>query len=405
MALKLKDIEQARLRIQDIIQKTQLSFSSSASQWIGPEIFFKHENEQKTGSFKLRGAMNKMKSLTPEELKKGVVASSAGNHAQGVAYSATYCGSKAHIVMPTISPLIKVTATRGYGAEVILHGEIYDESYAHARELEKQQGYVFVHPYEDELVMAGQGTIGLEILESLPDVDSVIVPIGGGGIISGIATAIKSIKPSCKVYGAVAENNPGMYNLFHGKAHNSSERKPTIADGLAVKKPSPNMLENYIRPYVDDVATVSEDEIAESIVFLLERAKTVVEGSGVVGLAAAAKMKDKWQLGKKTCIVLCGGNIDLNAISKVIERGLAKKGRLVRISVVVVDKPGTLHRLTSVLAELDANILEVEHDRLRPNLEISEAQIEFLLETRDEEQIQKIQAAMIKIGARQVLIN
>lgn len=405
MALKLKDIEQARLRIQDIIQKTQLSFSSSASQWVGSEVYFKHENEQKTGSFKLRGAMNKMKSLSPEELKRGVVASSAGNHAQGVAYSATYCGSKAHIVMPTISPLIKVTATKGYGAEVILHGDVYDESYAHARELEKEKGYVFVHPYEDEHVMAGQGTIGLEILENLADVDSVIVPIGGGGIISGIATAIKSIKPSCKVYGAVAENNPGMYNLFHGKEHNPGERKPTIADGLAVKKPSANMLENYLKPYVDDVTTVSEDEIAEAIVFLLERSKTVVEGSGAVGLAATVKMRKQWDLGKKTCVVLCGGNIDLNAISKVIERGLAKKGRLVRVSVVVTDKPGTLHRLTSVLADLNANVLEVEHDRLRPHLEISEAQIEFLLETRDEQQIQKIQKALIEIGARQVLIN
>jgi threonine dehydratase len=344
--------------------------------------------------------MNKMRSLSDDELKRGVVASSAGNHAQGVAYSATECGTKAHIVMPVNSPLVKVMATQGYGAEVILHGEIYDESYAHARELEKEKGLVFVHPYEDDKVIAGQGTIGLELLEALPELDSVVVPIGGGGLISGIATAIKSLKPECRVYGAVAENNPGMFNLYHGFHHNPGDRKPTIADGLAVKKPSPHMLETYIKPLVDDVATVSEDEIAESIVFLLERAKTVVEGSGAVGLAAAVKMKEKWNLGQKTCIVLCGGNIDMNAVSKVIERGLAKKGRLVRLAVIVPDKPGTLFKLTSILAAQNANVIQVEHDRLKPHLEINEAQIEFLLETRDENHISKIQNAFKEAGIR-----
>lgn len=405
MTVQLSDIEKARLRIQDVIQHTQLSYSRSGSDWIGTEVFFKFENEQKTGSFKIRGAMNKMKSLTPDELKKGVVASSAGNHAQGVALSATLCGTKAQIVMPVRSPLVKVMASQSYGAEVILHGDVYDESYAYAREMEKEKGLVFVHPYEDDQVIAGQGTIGLEILETLPDVDSIVIPIGGGGLISGIATAIKSIKPECRIYGAVAENNPGMYKLYHGQPHDPSERKPSIADGLAVKKPSPHMFETYIQRLVDDVATVSEDEIAEAIVFLLERAKTVVEGSGAVGLAALAKMKNSWNLGKKTCVLLCGGNIDLNAISKVIERGLAKKGRLVRVGVVVPDKPGTLFRLTSILAEQNANVIQVSHDRLRPGLEINEAQIEFLIETRDLAHIERIRVAMEASGARQVLIN
>jgi len=397
-AITLEDIKKARENIKDKIQLTHINPSRSLSQWIGTETLLKLENQQITGSFKLRGATNKMMNLSQAEKAKGVVASSAGNHAQGVALAAKNVGCKAKIVMPIHSPLVKVLATQNYGAEVLLHGEIYDESYQRARELEKQEGLTFVHPYEDPLIIAGQGTLGLELLEQVPDMDSVIIPIGGGGLISGVATAIKAMKPNVKIFGAVPENTPGMFRMFKQEKADQTERQPTIADGLAVKKPSPEMYETYLKKLVDDVVTVGEDEIAEAIVMLLERAKAVVEGSGAVSLAAAKNAKLK--LGKKTVIVLTGGNIDLNTISKVIERGLSKKGRLSRLSVIVSDRPGTLFRLTQVLAEKRANILQVNHDRLSAGLSMSETRIEFLIETRSNEHIAEIIQAFKDAGAR-----
>ncbi len=397
-AITLEDIKKARSIIQDKVQYTHLNHSRNLSQWIGTEIFLKLENQQTTGSFKIRGATNKMMSLTAAEKAKGVVASSAGNHAQGVALAAKNAGCKAKIVMPIHSPLVKVMATQNYGAEVILHGEIYDESYKRAREIEKEEGLTFVHPYEDPFIIAGQGTLGLELIEQLPDLESVLIPIGGGGLIAGIATALKAIKPHVKIIGAVPENNPGMYQMFKGEKPDLTLRQPTIADGLSVKTPSPVMYEQYLKKWVDDVVTVSEDEIAEAIVMLLERAKAVVEGSGAVSLAAAKK--SKLNLGKKSIVVLTGGNIDLNAISKVIERGLSKKGRLARLSVVVSDKPGTLNRLTHILAEKRANVLQVDHDRLSAGLSLSETRIEFLIETRSSEHIFEIVNAFEAAGAR-----
>lgn len=396
-SISLEDVRKAEQTLKGLIQRTQVNHSLSVSRLLNTKAYLKFENEQTTGSFKIRGAMNKIKHLSEEEKARGVVASSAGNHAQGVAYSASQVGCKAHIVMPTTSPMVKVLATQGYGAHVIQHGQIYDEAYAKARELEKENGYTFVHPYEDPMIIAGQGTLGLELMEQIADLDSVILPIGGGGLISGVATVIKTLKPSCRVYGAVAENSPGMQKLFYKKPLDNLSRKPTIADGLAVKSPSSSIYENYLARLVDDVVAVSEDEIAESIVMLLERAKTVVEGSGAVTLAAATKAK--WQLGSTCCVVLSGGNIDLNTIAKVIERGLSRKGRITRISVIVPDRPGTLNRLTQVIADSRANILQVNHER-QGQMELSETRIDFLLETKSQTHIDEIKSLLEQTGAK-----
>jgi threonine dehydratase len=399
MKVSLSDIRDAREIIKSVIKRTELDHSSSASKILGSDVYFKFENQQLTGSFKLRGALNKIASLSPEEKKKGVVASSAGNHAQGVAFSATRSQVKSTIVMPTSAALVKVQATRDYGADVILHGEIYDEAFDHAKELEKTKGYTFVHPYEDPFVIAGQGTLGLEMLEQLPEMDSIIIPVGGGGLISGIATAIKAIKPSCQIIGVQSNQVPGMERMFHHQpVIEAAKRITTIADGIAVKRPSQVMYDHFISKYVDEMVTVTDDEIAEAIVFLLERAKTVVEGSGAAGLAAL--MNRKLKLGKKTCVLLCGGNIDLNVVAKVIDKGLIRKGRLAELSVIVDDLPGNLNRLTKTIADLGGNILEVHHDRVSKGLFLRETKIDFVLETTSPEHIEKIRQALTDCGAK-----
>jgi threonine dehydratase len=399
MKVSLEDIRQAREVIQPLILPTGLEKSISLSKLLGTEAFLKYENQQFTGSFKIRGALNKIASLTPEEKKRGVVASSAGNHAQGVALSATRSNVKSTIVMPKNAPIVKVQATRDYGAEVVLHGDIYDEAYEKARELEKEHGYVFVHPYEDEKIIAGQGTIGLEILEKLPDLESIVVPIGGGGLISGISTVVKALNPKCKIYGVQSDQAPGMERLFHHeKPMDPAKRIATIADGIAIKKPSPKMYESFISQLVDEVVTVTDDEIAEAIVFLIERAKTICEGSGAAGVAAL--MNRKLNLGTKTCVVLGGGNIDLNIIAKVIHKGLIRKGRLAELAVVVDDMPGNLNRLTKTIADLGGNVLEVHHDRISEGLLLRETKIEFTLETSSQEHVQQIRAALVKSGGR-----
>jgi threonine dehydratase len=397
MPISLNDILAARKRIQDSIQNTPINISRSSSARFGSEVYLKYENEQTTGSFKIRGSLNKILQLNEAERKKGIIASSAGNHAQGVAYSAHKVGAKARIVMPANSPLIKVLATQEYGAEVILHGATYDEAYVHARELEKQHNYTFVHAFDDDKVIAGQGTLGLEVMEAIPDLDSIVVPIGGGGLISGIATACKALRPSIKVYGVVSEVSPGMHQMFHKKPI-APLTAMTIADGISVKTPTPRMHDEYISKLVDDIIDVTDDEIAEAIVYFLERAKTVVEGSGAVVWAAVKKAK--WKLGKKNCLVLSGGNIDLNLVSKVIERGLSQKGRLIRLVVIVHDRPGNLSRLTNVIAEKGANIIDVKHDRVRTGLKMSETAIEFLLETRSESHAEELKDAFRKLGGQ-----
>jgi threonine dehydratase len=397
MPISLKDVQQADEVIKNLIKRTELDYSQSCSKLVGSEVYLKFENTQLTGSFKIRGATNKIYHLTDEEKKRGVVASSAGNHAQGVALAATRQNVKAKIVMPIKAPLVKVMATREYGAEVVLAGEIYDEAYEKARIIEKEEKRVFVHPYDDPYVIAGQGTIALEILKAVPDLDSILVPIGGGGLISGIATVVKALRPQCKVYGVQAEGAKSMAQSFKEKhVSHMSKFTSTIADGIAVKSVSEKMFNDYILKLVDDVVTVSEDEIAEIIVFLMERAKTVVEGSGAVSLAASKKLQGK--LGKKCCAVLSGGNIDSNIISKVIERGLKKKGRLTHIRIAVEDAPGMLSKLTKVIADQRANIIQVIHDRTTDGLFLGETNIEFILETSGWDQIEDLEKALSKIG-------
>lgn len=394
--IEYKDIVEAKQKLDGLIQNTPINSSRNLQHAYGAEIYLKLENLQTTGSFKIRGALNKILSLSEEERRRGIVASSAGNHAQGVAYGAHKVGAKATIVMPETSPIVKVLATKSYGAEVVLHGQTYDESYAKALELAKEKKFTFVHAFDDPMVVAGQGTLGLEILEAVPELDSIVIPIGGGGLISGVATAIKHLRPSCKVYGVVAQASPAMAELFHKKQLSPPNSIRTIADGISVKKPNQAMFDNYISKLVDDVVMVEDDEIAESIVYFLERAKIVVEGSGAAVLAGAQKAK--WDLGSKSCLLLSGGNIDLNLVSKIIERGLSRKGRLARISVVVQDRPGALLKLTQLIAEQGANVLDVHHDRLRVDLHLSETAIEFLLETKSEDHILQLQQALKKLG-------
>jgi threonine dehydratase len=398
MKVTLEDIRQARERIKSVVRHTPLEPSSAASHILGSEVFLKCENLQLTGSFKIRGALNKISTLTPEEKKRGVIASSAGNHAQGVALSSSKLGVKSKIVMPTNSSIVKQMSTRNYGAEVVLHGEVYDEAYQKAREIEKQTGAVFIHPYEDPLIIAGQGTVGLEVFEAMPDLDSVVCSIGGGGWISGVATALKALNPKIKIYGVVAENAPAVYELFKKAAPPQVPSYLSIADGIAVKKPSPVMFESFLSRLVDDIVTVTEDEIAESIAFLLERSKLVAEGSSAITLAAAFQRKLK--LGAKTCMLLSGGNIDLNLVGEILDRGLSRNGRVARIEVVVDDRPGSLQKLTAIIAETGANILEVEHDRTDPHLHIRETRISFVLETKNAAHIDEIRAALVAAGVR-----
>lgn len=394
MQVKIADIQKARERLKGIVKETALDQSYSASQLLGSQVFLKMENEQLTGSFKIRGALSKISSLSSEERARGVVASSAGNHAQGVAYSAKKMGVSSKIVMPEMAPLVKIDATRGYGAEVVLHGLIYDDAYEQAKLIEAQEKRIFVHPYEDEQIIAGQGTIGLELFEKLPDLDTVVVPVGGGGLISGIAIAMKSLKPSLKIYGVQSSLSSNMEKMFHQLPLSSNEvqLKSTIADGIAVKKASPVMYETFIKKWVDDLVTVTDEQIAEAIFFLIERAKAVVEGSGAASLAAA--MAGKIPLGKQSCFILSGGNIDLNLIGKVIDLGLIRKGRLTEISVIVADLPGILSQMTSIIAKEKANVLQVHHDRVERGLQLRDARIDFLMETTSHDHAERIRQVL-----------
>lgn len=399
MKVTPQDIINARESIKNIINVTPCDFSRSASDIAESEIYLKLENTQRTGSFKIRGASNKIMSLTESEKSRGVIACSAGNHAQGVALSSTMNKVKSIIVMPVNAPIAKIEATKKYGAEVILFGQMFDESKEYALKLAEEKKYVFVHPYEDEKVIAGQGTIGLEILEQISGLDSIVAPIGGGGLISGIAIAAKSINPKIRIIGVQTELVSTMAQMFLTKTYKPmTQAVATLADGIAIKQPSQVMYDSFISKYIDEVATVSEGQIAEAIVFLLERAKTVSEGSGAVALAAA--LSKRLNLGRKSCMLVCGGNIDLNIVSDIINRGQIQRGRLCELSVIVPDVPGSLSRLTQIIAENRANVLEVHHDRLRQGLSLKETRIDFVLETTSHEHIQKIIGELEKIGAK-----
>lgn len=399
MKVTLEDIKAAENTIKEFVFETPCDYSRSASKLVGADIFLKLENNQRTGSFKIRGASNKIISLSDTEKARGVIACSAGNHAQGVALSANLNGVKSVIVMPETAPLTKIEATKNYGAEVVLFGQSFDEAKEHAISLAHQKSFVFVHPYEDEKVIAGQGTIGLEVYRQIKNLNLVVIPIGGGGLISGIGTALKSINPNIKIIGVQAAAADSMYHLFKNKKMSDVKSNvPTIADGIAIKAPSQKMYDHFISKVVDDIVTVSEGEISEAIVFLLERAKSVAEGAGAAALAAV--ISNKIKLEKNNCIMVCGGNIDLNIVSKVIQRGQIQRGRLCEMSVIVPDIPGSLSQLTKILADYKANVLEVHHDRVKHGLNLKETEIDFVVETTDHEHIQKIREALTKWGAR-----
>lgn len=399
MRVDLKDIQLARSIIAESINLTYCDFSRSASKIAGHDIYFKLENTQRTGSYKIRGATHKILSLTAEEKKAGVIACSAGNHAQGVALSSSIHNVKSYIVMPETASLAKVEATKNYGAEVILYGTSFDEAKEYAFKLAKDKGYVFVHPYEDEKVIAGQGTVALEILEQIKDLKEVIVPVGGGGLISGMAIAIKAINPGIKIIGVQSETVGTMVQLYNLKKYEEiNSTVSTLADGIAIKKPSQIMYDHFISKYVDEMVTVSEGQIAEAMVYLLERVKTVAEGSGAVGLAAL--LSKKVAVKGKTCIVVTGGNVDMNLVSGAIQHGRIQQGRLCELSVIVSDTPGSLSHLTQILADHRANILEVHHDRIGKNLGMKQTKIEFVVETINHQHIEEIRKAIEKSGAR-----
>ncbi|MGD0568651.1 MAG: threonine ammonia-lyase [Candidatus Sulfotelmatobacter sp.] len=397
----LSDIQSALSRIRKAIYVSPCTRSETFSELTGNAIYLKLENRQRTGAYKERGALNKLLSLTAEERSRGVIAASAGNHAQAVAYHASNLGIRARIVMPLATPLIKVSATRGYGGEVVLHGANYDEAYEEALRLSAQDHLTFVHAFNDNAVIAGQGTLGLELLEQHPDLEVVIVPIGGGGLIGGIGCALKETNPKIQVIGVQPSRLPSVKVAL-------SEGKPvtlpsavTIADGIAVRRAGELTLP-LIQKYVDDVVTVEEEEIANAVLLLLEREKVLAEGAGAAALAALVNRripmirdsKAGEKSGKKIVAIVSGGNIDVTLLARIIERGLVKDGRLVRLRVHLPDYPGALHRLTGILAQHRANIVETSYDRAYHNVNLGDTAIDITMETRGPDHIAELISAL-----------
>jgi threonine dehydratase len=386
--MNLDDVIIAREKMKGIVHETPLDYSKTFSTLSHNEVFLKLENLQKTGSFKVRGSYNKMISLSQEELKKGVVAASAGNHAQGVAYSSQMLGIPCTIVMPKGAPLSKVLATRQYGAEVILEGAVFDEALAYALELKDQLGATFIHAFDDEAVIAGQGTVGLEIIDQLPDVEAIICPVGGGGLIAGVAMAVKQKNPAISVYGVQTLACPSMKQSLIEKKPVMVEAAPTMADGIAVQKPGQQTFE-IIKEYVDDIFCVDEMEIARTMLMVLERNKLLVEGSGASPLAAL--LYDKVNLrNKKVAVVLSGGNVDVNFISRIIERGLVESGRFAHFTITLKDKPGELEKVLKLATEMDANIQYVNLHHVGKHIYPGYAQLEISVETKNHDHIEQL---------------
>lgn len=383
---KLYEFMEARERLGTVIEKTKLIHSSVFSDETGNDVYIKPENLQKTGSFKVRGAYNKIAKLTDEEKEKGVIAASAGNHAQGVALAAQKIGIKAVIVMPRHTPLIKVEATRKYGAEVILHGDVYDEAYQHARELQEKKGYTFVHPFDDKDVIEGQGTIALEVLEELPSADMILVPIGGGGLISGVAAAAKLKNPQIKIIGVEPEGAASALAAINNNEVVTLSEANTIADGTAVKRIGDTTFE-YIKKYVDEIVTVSDYELMEAFLLLVEKHKIVAENSGILSVAGLKKLNVK---GKKIISILSGGNIDVLTISSMINKGLVTRGRIFTFSVDLPDKPGQLVAVSQILSDLNANVIRLEHNQFKNLDRFHEVELQVTAETNGEEHIEKI---------------
>ncbi len=399
--VSIDSIREAAFRLQGEVSTTPCLPSRTLSAICGCEVFLKFENLQFTASFKERGALNKMAQLSAEERAKGVLAVSAGNHAQAVAYHAERMGIAATIVMPRFAPSVKVENTRGFGAEVVLEGDTFEDARAAGLKLAAERGLTVVHPYDDLAVIAGQGTIGLEMLAQQPSIDTLVIAIGGGGLIAGIATAAKALKPAIRVVGVQTERFPAAWNSKHGQ--NRESRQATIADGIGVKSPGALTLP-VIRDLVDDVVLVSEDDIEQAILMLLEIEKTVVEGAGAVGLAAIMKDKPRFA-GRNVGLVLCGGNIEPLVLAEIIERGMVKSGRLARLRVDVRDVPGALADVAALLARLGANIDEVQHQRAFTSLSVERVQIEVVVQTRGVAHVEKILAAMREQGYDAVRIG
>ncbi len=396
--LSLDKIYHAAFTMKNVIRRTDLIYAANIP--TEGEMYLKTENLQTTGSFKVRGAYYKISQLSQEEKQKGVIACSAGNHAQGVARAATMEGISSKICLPDSAPISKIEATKRYGAQVVLVNGVYDDAYKKARELEEKEGRVFIHPFDDEDVIAGQGTIGLELLEQLPDIDAVIVPIGGGGLISGLAYAVKSLKPQCKVYGVQVSGAPCMLNSLEHGLIEELECVSTFADGIAVKRPGDNTF-GIVSRYVDEVVTVTDDEVATAILSLIEQQKLIAEGAGAVSVAAAMFGKVDIK-GKKVVCLVSGGNIDVNILSRVINRGLLKSGRFVNLVIALTDKPGQLELVSKTIAEKGGNVVSVQYNRSDENMAINSCFLSLQVETRDFEQILEIKNELNSIGLRVV---
>ena len=397
-SVTLATIEAARQRIGDAIHQSPCQLSHHLSERIGLPIYLKLENLQRTGSFKERGALNKLLSLTEEERGRRVIAASAGNHAQGVAFHATKLGIRSQIVMPQATPLVKVVSTRGFGAEVILHGANYDEACEEALIRCEQQGLTFIHPFDDPEVISGQGTIALELLDQVPDLEAVVVPIGGGGLISGIACALKERNPKIRVVGVEPEKLPSMLRAREAGTPITLAPQATIADGIAVRRAGDVTLPLVSR-YVDEIVTVDDEEIASAILMLLEQEKTLAEGAGAAALAALLQSKTNLRH-RRTAVLVCGGNIDVTLLAKIIERGLVKDGRQLRVRVYLLDRPGALLHLTEILARERANIVETIHNRSYYGVSLAETVIDVTLETRGATHITAISHALNEAGFR-----
>ena len=398
--IQLNDIQTAAARLQGQLLRTPCVASRTLSDITGAQVFLKFENLQFTASFKERGACNKLAQLSAEERQRGVIAMSAGNHAQGVAYHAQRLGLRAVIVMPRFTPGVKVERTRGFGAEIVLHGDTLDEARAHALALAEQQQLVFVHPYDDADIVAGQGTVALEMLQDVPDLDTLVVSVGGGGLIAGMATAAKAIKPDIEIIGVQTVRFPAMFNAIKGTHH--PQGSSSIAEGIAVGTPGQIPLAIIAR-LVNDLVLVDEGDIEQAIVMLLEVEKTLVEGAGAAGLAALLKYPERFK-GKKVGLVLSGGNIDPLLLAAIIERGMVRAGRLARIRVSARDIPGTLAKITTTVAEAGANINEVHHQRAFTTLAAQNVEVELVIQTRGPQHIAEVLAQLHQAGLEAQLI-
>jgi threonine dehydratase len=395
--ITLPDVQAALERVRQSIYLSPCTISATFSQLTGNSIYLKLDNLQRTGAFKERGALNKLLTLTKKERDQGVIAASAGNHAQGLAYHAGKRGIRAQICMPLTTPLIKVSATKAYGADVVLHGANYDDACEEAIRRGQQQQLTFIHPFDDDAVIAGQGTLGLEMLQQHPEIEAVVVPIGGGGLIGGIACAIKETNPKVQVVGVQTSRLPSMKAAVAEGKPVTIPAAATIADGIAVRRAGDRTLP-LVQKYVDQIVTVDEEEIANAILLLLEREKTMAEGAGAAAIAAIVNHKIEMS-GKKIAVLVCGGNIDVTLLSRIIERGLVKDGRLVRLRVHLPDYPGALHRLTGILADHRANIVETSsYDRTYYGVNLGETAIDITMETRGPEQIAELLAALGAAG-------